>query len=67
MSRNDLEAFLDQPELTQQTVIDLFNNLQVVQEGKVVKSVEDYNPHLEALALLPEKKDITNVFLVRPM
>ena len=65
MDHNNLEIFYDHPELQQQTIIDLFKFFEVIQDGKIVKSLKDFDIHSEALALRSCLDGHKDVFLVR--
>ena len=53
----ELEVDFDNPEIEQITIIMEFHNYIVVQDGKILKRVEEYDPSIEALALSPRRNN----------
>ena len=65
MNHEELEAYLDTPEISEKTLLRFWNNFEVVQDGEKVEDLADFQPHNESLALYPLENGHKDVFLVR--
>lgn len=65
MQHDELEAYYDLPEISPKTLLAFFEEFEVIQDGEVIKELEDYKPYKESLALYPLPNGQKDVFLIR--
>lgn len=56
-TKKDLQVDIDNPEITQSSLLWSFNNYIVVQDGEILKRKVDFNSSIEALVLSPRRNN----------